>query len=943
MVRTPMDKTLRIGALIGVLPLLCAISTPSLSGVLGTAGSTVNGALGTAGGAVGSLAGSLSESIGVFGPGQSFSSMLPGSQTPSGPNTFSLPSLTSGQGATPGMSPAVSLELRQRVEGRLLRVSGNRVTVATANGTHTLIASSEMAAALRAFVGKRIFLRTADGVHVTSLVGRHDTIRGVVSAINGNAVTFMTPSGEVHTITLGAGAVGKLGLHAGSRVVSVSNDFDKTATLSAVRLAPSSILNDAFVGRITAVSGNAAHLRVGGTQQTFLADRTTAQTMAQLVGKTIVLIAPDGLHVQSLLSAPMVTQLIAAARGSVGVNNGVLAQVLARSGNRATIQLPDGDVVTYLTQTPLAFSRSRAAVTLVPLDFVHARIVAGSKVYKAVDAGACGTINSTCSSQERGSVVAAGPTSISVRSANGALHTFVGDVHGLSLNAGVPVTITPLDRVHARVATGAAAANLVDARVCVTINDGCRQMTGSVLSASPGRVTVGLGDGSTLQLQPAPGNAGLTANVPVVVQPLDGTHAIVQANNNVMQVANLNACVTVNAMCASPPASGLPSVKAVAGVGRGTRANNIANIHRSVTGNKTAVAAGANRHGGAACVSINAGGCAASRSPRAITVPPTKLTAAAGSGSPSNNIANTNRPIAGNNVGATAGASSSGAAGCVSINGGPCAANGSGTGTGAGGGGTGGRVGGGFGAGGVGATGCVSINAGPCVAGSSGGGTSGSTGGGRSTAGGSVAGIGSVSGCVAINVGPCVADSSGGTGGTGGGTGGTGGTGGGTGGTGGGTGSGGTGTGGGPGGIGGGGTGSGGTGGATGGGGANGNNGLRGRGGILPLSNAIASGTGVCARNGQVAVTVNDVVSGTLITSATLHLIGTSESVWSMTHAGKALFTGVPAGTYRLAAMRKGYNPIVSQQFQVRCAPLTAVKVRMARVASSAHRRQSGR
>lgn len=330
------------------------------------------------------------------------------------------------------------------------------------------------------------------------------------------------------------------------------------------------------------------------------------------------------------------------ATGQARVNGGVLAEVMAASRNRLTLQLPNGDVVTYLLTAPLLQDRTRVAVTLVPLDFVHARIVAGAAVLKAIDAAACITVNSGCRNPSmRGTVVAMSPTSATVRLGNGDLRTLIGDVHGLRANVGVPVTISPLDNIHARVAAGASAANLIDARACVTINSGCHAVAGSVLSLSADRATVALADGTKVELRGSTSGLFLTTNLPVIVQPLDDTHAVLQANGSALGFLNAGACVTVNSFCVASAngASGGPAnAKAVGGVNRGSAPNAIdKSVSQSANGNSLLAnanggATNQNNAGGAACASLNAGACAASaRSGGTVNNPPGN-----GGGSPGN-------------------------------------------------------------------------------------------------------------------------------------------------------------------------------------------------------------------------------------------------------------------------------------------------------------------
>ena len=652
---------------------LTLVSTSSVSaalnlgggGLLGGVGGAIGGAInGVAGGALGGAGDSSGLGGALQGPSDTLSSIL---SSPMGSEQlFSDPAMLDDLAwqlhLPQSAAAAVLLEWKQRVEGKLLGVSGDVVTVATADGKKSLIASDDAAAALRPFVGKHVILRSADGIHVTSVVGQHDAIRGLVTAISDNTVTFVTSNGEIHTIKLAPGAVGRLSVRIGASVVAVSNDFDKSASFGVLNVAPSSLLNDAYVGVVSNVSNNLATIALGGSLQSFVVDAPVARILNSLRGKTVVLAVSDGVHVKTLISSPMVDELIGIASGQIRPRGGVLAQVIAASRNRLTLQLPNGDVVSYLLTTPLLNSRTRIAATLTPLDFLHARIKLGTKVFDAVDAGACVTVNARCKAgQVGGTIIAIDPASIAVRLANGDLRTFLGDVRALRLSVGVPVTISPLSDLHVRVSAGAKIADLIDARACVTINAGCHDMPGTVLSTNADGLTVGLADGSKIELHGSTSGLGLAANLPVIVQPLDNTHAIVQAGANVGNLANIDACASLNAMCVASTGGGL---------GGPVSAKLASQTAASALGNSAAANV---------CATLNAAGC-------------NPGSAGASSGGPASAQVNSGTQAAG-------GGNSASGNGCVSINGGACAESVVGGGPGNGGGGP-GNGGGGLGNGG---------------------------------------------------------------------------------------------------------------------------------------------------------------------------------------------------------------------------------------------------
>jgi len=605
-------KTRALASVLAFLFVAAASVSPSLAGqnsgglLGGGVGGALSGAAGAISGTMNGVAGSLGGGAGVNsagsqfdGPTDTLNSIL--ASPISSERLFSDPALLdelAWQLHVPrAAAAAVVMELKQRTQGTLVSVSGDAVTVATAQGPKNLIASDDAAAALRAFVSKSVILRAADGVHITSVVGQHDAIRGIVTSVSDDIATFLSPNGEIHTIKLGSGAAAKLGVRMGASVVAVSNDFDQTASFGVLRIPPGSLLNDAYLGVVAQVNRSVVTLRSGGALQSFIVDAPTSNILAALRGKTVVLAIPDGVHVKTLVAASMVDELVALASGQVRAGNGVMAQVVAASRNRLTLQLPNGDVVSYLLSTQLLKSRTRVAATLTPLDFLHARIAIGASVFKAVDAGACVTVNAGCRARPlSGSVAAVDTASIAVRMANGDLHTLLGDVHGLTVDVGAPVTVTPLSNLHARVVAGAHVADLVDARACATINAGCRGMPGTVDSVSAHALTVGLADGSKVDLQGSTAGLGLAASLPVIVQPLDNTHAIVQASGNVANLVDANACVTVNAVCAA-------SSGGVLGAPAGAKV---------VANTGTALADGGNSSAAGGCVSVNGGACAAS-------------------------------------------------------------------------------------------------------------------------------------------------------------------------------------------------------------------------------------------------------------------------------------------------------------------------------------------
>jgi hypothetical protein len=940
----------------------------ALGPAAGAAGSAASRLGGTIGGAVGGVVGGTGAVTGGLpiggGVGNGIAGGVTGVRLPglSGPSGTIGASVSLGRNGVTGSgslggvnfippsrlldpngaaSAAVQLERKQQVKGILRSVSGSTVAVQQPDGTtRTVQAGPEIASALGAFVGKPVFLRSADGVHVTSFVGQHDVTRGIVTALTGDLVTFLSPNGEVHSVMLSRGGASALHLRDGASVVAASNDFGNTAAVGALNLAPASSLLDAYVGTVRAVNGNTVSLGVGPAQQSFAVTPATARTLASLRGRTVALDSPDGVHVKSLLSDATVNNLVAAARGSVRTN-AATASVLSATNGRLTLQLPDGDVRSYVGNAASLHTSARVPVTIVPLDGVHVRIGAGAHVATMADANACLTVNANCRGSIPANVVAAMPTSLSVQYPSGDVATYLGNVGGLSAAAGVPVTVTPLSGTTARIQAGAQAANLVDAKACVTINAGCRAMPGTVSAIGPGTVGVTLADGNRLNLG---GNgAGLAVNAPVIVQPLDGMHAILQAGGQVADVANAGACVTVNAVCgangtaAGAPLAGAPNANGNGIVG-GTgvhAARTIANAATAATPNTAhptrssgtagATAGTVGNTGGSACASVNGSNCAPSN------------------GSPGNGAPNRNAGGAGGSVGvhaatasasartvatpnaansatpsgnagmavATRSAGNPNSSGCVTVNGSSCtpgssASSGNAAGPGATAGGTNGPavVKGGIANGMV--TAAARRGGTAANAGASPGGVTAGAGNGSSSAN-AATGNGGATAAVR-NGGATLALAPGNTGGAGNGAGGVG-----------------TGA-----------SGSGNAGGANGGfaDAGNGNGAASAAGNAdrssfvsLPVSTvsavqiaAIGRFAATCSQDGQIVTRVTDIGDGRAIPNARVLVSGLIDVAWHTDAEGTLRFLKMPVGTYRMTVTSPGYGTLTSPAFGVDCA-----------------------
>ncbi|HET9393881.1 MAG TPA: carboxypeptidase-like regulatory domain-containing protein [Candidatus Rubrimentiphilum sp.] len=981
----------------------CALCIPARADLLNTISGTVGGVVsGTLGGAVsGTLGGARGGGVLPSGPAGTVSGVSPGTMS-------SSPSRPEGPGSSPSLrssvASAIGVMAHQQFVAQVLSVTPTSARVRLRDGsTRTLALTRGLAAALRAYVGKTVMLRSVDGTHLTGIVGQNDAVRGTVIAIDDNNVTMVSPNGETFVISLAANQRPRFGV--GARVVAVSHDFGRT-----VQLSPISALADAYLGKVSGASGNTVTLRMGNQLQSFAADSAMVRLAAAHAGQTVAVDSPDGLNVKSLLSGATLLHLAAVARGTAVATNGISAAVTAVGNGRLTAQLPNGDLQTLSGNVGSLHASSSVPIVITPLDRAHFRVQSGTHAATLADANVCATANSSCKSSMQGHVVTVGPESLSVRMGNGDVSTLFGKIASLGLTRGSPITVTPLDKTLARVTSGSRVANVVRASACSTINSGC---TGNVTTAPATAVNASAGDSTPRnnlahqnrtvagnhmsvaagkKIDPgaaacvqinagscaSPSGGAGTGTLPVARARVNGSVGnnapasnLANVNrsagrNNAIAVAGANrsaavGCASVNSgSCASsgsPNTVPVPATKVSAGIGNGTPPNNLANTQRTAAGNNALATAGANQNAAAGCVSINAGPCVTSSGS---TLQSGRVSAAVGNGTPANNLANANRSVAGNGVVATAGANRNAAAGCVAINAGACGsatplnttvpATKAGI-----------AIGNGTppnnlantqrsaagndalataGANQSSAAGCVSVNAGPCVTSSGSmtqsGKVTASVGNGPSNnlasqsrsaagndaavnAGGNRNGGG---GCVSINAGACQAASSviGGNAGNGNGGNGTGGPGSGR--------------------------GHGGPGISDQTGGSvvvvngaaltapNGNNGT-----------ATAAYTGLvaaCGNDGRVIVSVADIASAKRIAGAKLHLIGSGRSDWAVTRSGAVIFAHVPAGTYRLQATRVGYKPILSPAFQVQCAVATTLKVRMARTSSKSPAR-SGR
>jgi hypothetical protein len=513
---------------------------------------TLNGPAPTSGSGSGSGGGSTASSAGGLANLASLSEYGNGPVSSYGNGPISSQTLNAALNGS--IRAALSVMAKQEIIGAVKSVAATHVVVTTASGTRTLSIAPGAAATLRAFLGRTIMIRTIDGARVASIVGHYDSVRGTVDGVDGNALSFVTPSGEVFVMTLLRSAAG---LRVGSRVVAQSSDFGKSVSLTTLNVSAPSSLADVYVGKVVAAGAGQITLSFGKMTQRFSADSATIATASRLQGKVVALDVPDGVDVKSMLTSGTLSHLTS---GLTGQSLSALpASVVAANHGSVSLQLPNGDLVTYVGNLAQANLKSNEAVTIVPLDRFHARLTANAHAFNVANADACVTINSSCKATTSGHVVSATATALSVRFASGDVSTFLGKVPAGSTLPGTGAVVTALDSTHARVVVQGAAFNALDAHACVTINAGCNAMTGTVKGTSP--LTVQFADGSTATLLGNRSLAGaVQANSPILVQPLDATHAVAQAGTSVSDVGLSSlACDSVNASCSRSTTSTVAS------------------------------------------------------------------------------------------------------------------------------------------------------------------------------------------------------------------------------------------------------------------------------------------------------------------------------------------------------------------------------------------------
>lgn len=304
-------------------------------------------------------------------------------------------------------------------------------------------------------------LRTNDGVGVTTAVGRDDVVRGTVTAIGADAVTFVSPKGQAVTVKLAPGDLKRLGVRVGSTIGSISHDFGHSVMLSLIAQ-PGSFLGNVYVGTVASATANRVEIAYRDGTQTFDGTPATLHQLQQLTGKTIALVSLDGQHVKSVLLAQTFKRL-EQAQGVLAASGATAANVVASSPDHLTLQLNNGDVLAFWVKSAALGLRSDSALTLTQLGAGRVRLTSGARSATAFDADLCNK-DGACVASVNGTVVTKTPTTIAVQYANGDVASFLGNTSALAAAVGSTVTVKPA-LANAQLSAGAQTASMTQAEV----------------------------------------------------------------------------------------------------------------------------------------------------------------------------------------------------------------------------------------------------------------------------------------------------------------------------------------------------------------------------------------------------------------------------------------------------------------------------------------------
>lgn len=229
------------------------------------------------------------------------------------------------------------------VQATVTSVVGDTLTLKLADGTTQTITDAKAAAAFKS--GQAVTLVQRDGnlmmTGVNGLANR--AYHGVVTAVNGNALTLKLANGTTQTVTVANNAA--LNIKNGDTVTIAERDGKVIATADKAVARTEGLENRAIRGVVTAINGNVLTLKLAnGTTQNVTVGNATAGLK---VGETIAIAERQN----KLVAMPQ-----NAVKRAEGLENRAYHGVVtAVNGNVLTLKLANGT-----TQT-LTLSKAAAA------------------------------------------------------------------------------------------------------------------------------------------------------------------------------------------------------------------------------------------------------------------------------------------------------------------------------------------------------------------------------------------------------------------------------------------------------------------------------------------------------------------------------------------------------------------------------------------------------
>ena len=304
-----------------------ASAAPALGGSVGGA---VNGA---AHGGV--SAGGINAGVNA-GIGANANGSLNGPNLPNHLPQTTLPSVNKPALPIPGIDQGP-------VQATITTIVGDTLTLKFANGTTQTITDAKAAAAFKS--GQTVSLVQRDGgLMMTAVNGMANrAYHGVVTAVNGNALTLKLANGTTQTVTVANNAA--LNVKNGDTVTIAERDGKLIAMADKSVNRAEGLENRAYQGVVTAINGNVLTLKLAnGTTQNVTVGNSTAGLK---VGETIAIAERDN----KVVALPQ----NAVHRATSLANRAYHGTVSAINGSAVTLKLANG-----ATQT-LTLSKAAAA------------------------------------------------------------------------------------------------------------------------------------------------------------------------------------------------------------------------------------------------------------------------------------------------------------------------------------------------------------------------------------------------------------------------------------------------------------------------------------------------------------------------------------------------------------------------------------------------------